>query len=161
MKSNRSRNTTQNQPTLSCTSSIVWCLLKTRPFAHICAFSGIFEPVRRWMRENNSLHCVTRVIPSTYRYRSPYSMVTCITSDEQFQFINNKRKRGFIPDSLESFVKRHRLIAVSELSANPTEYFRSLKIHLTPLHTVGIAAYKCMKSKTSSKKSNWQTKIWT
>ena len=81
-------------------------------------------------------------------------MVTCIKSDEQFQFINNKRKRGFIPDSLESFVKRHRLIAVSELSANPTEYFRSLKIHLAPLHTVGIAAYKCMKSKTSSKKSN-------
>ena len=51
--------------TLNCTSSIVCCLLKTRPFAHICAFSGIVDPVRSCRCENNSLHCVARVIPST------------------------------------------------------------------------------------------------
>ena len=69
------------------TSSIVCCLLKTRPLAHICAFSGTFEPVRICSRENISLHCVAPVIPSTYTHRSPYSMVTCITSDTQFQYL--------------------------------------------------------------------------
>ena len=80
MESERSINKIHNESTPSCTSSIVCCLLKTRPFAHICAFSGILEPVRRWRRENNSMHSVARVTPSTYTHRLPYSMVACIRS---------------------------------------------------------------------------------
>ena len=141
----------QNESTLSCTSSIVCCLLKTRPFAHICAFSGIFETVSRWRRENNSMHRVARVTPSTYTHRPPNSMVAWITSDTWYilSILSFYVPRGFLPDSFESFSdsNRRRLKAVSELPTNPTEYLRSLKTDFRPCHTVGTAAYTCTKSK--------------
>jgi len=54
-------------------------------------------------------------------------MVTCITSALFDSFSDENRPR---------------LTAESELPATPTEYFKSLKTHLAPEHTVGTAAHK-------------------